>query len=63
MTYHNIAYMMKLMKDMREAIKGGYFPKWVQDFMLKQFPKKDYPKWVVDALNKAGKNSLKKLIP
>ena len=51
MTYHNITYMMKLMKDMREAIVAGYFEKHVKNFFETQFPKHDYPTWATDALS------------
>lgn len=53
-SYHNIAYQMNLMKDIRKAIKEGYFPKFVQNFMDEHYPKKDYPKWAVNALDSAG---------
>lgn len=39
---------------MRAAIKNGSFPKFVQNFMIKQFPKKNYPNWVTEALGKQG---------
>jgi queuine tRNA-ribosyltransferase catalytic subunit len=45
---------MNLMKNVRKSIKDGKFPEFVQDFMEEQFPKKDYPKWTVDALNSVG---------
>ncbi|XP_013776463.2 queuine tRNA-ribosyltransferase catalytic subunit 1-like [Limulus polyphemus] len=49
-TVHNIAYQMSLMKSIRDSIKSDKFPVFVQEFMLKVYPKKDYPKWVTDAL-------------
>lgn len=55
-TYHNITYMMKLMRDMREAIIGGYFEKHVKDFFQIQFPKHDYPSWSIEALGSVGIN-------
>jgi len=45
---------MNLMKSIRNAITDGSFPQFVQNFMLQQFPQKDYPKWVRDALEVAG---------
>jgi queuine tRNA-ribosyltransferase catalytic subunit len=54
MTMHNISYQMNLMKNVRKSIKDGKFPEFVQDFMEEQFPKKDYPKWTVDALSSVG---------
>jgi len=53
-TYHNIAYQMKLMRSIREAIIEGKFPEFVKRFMILQYPKNDYPKWAVDALHVAG---------
>lgn len=53
-TVHNIAHMMALMRGMREAIREGRFPDHVRAFMLRQFPKKNYPLWVVEALQAAG---------
>lgn len=49
-TIHNIAYQMKLMRQVRESISEDRFPEFVQDFMFKQFPTREYPKWVVEAL-------------
>ncbi len=54
LTYHNIAYQMRLMKSIRAAILDGTFPKFVREFMIQQFPSKIYPKWSVDALEAAG---------
>eukprot|EP00817_Percolomonadidae_sp_ATCC50343_P004669 CAMPEP_0117423412 /NCGR_PEP_ID=MMETSP0758-20121206/4038_1 /TAXON_ID=63605 /ORGANISM="Percolomonas cosmopolitus, Strain AE-1 (ATCC 50343)" /LENGTH=389 /DNA_ID=CAMNT_0005206579 /DNA_START=78 /DNA_END=1247 /DNA_ORIENTATION=+ len=56
MTTHNIAYQMKLMKDIRTAIKQGYFEKFVKNFMEQQYPRHDYPKWAFDALAAVGIN-------
>jgi len=39
---------------MREAIKEKRFAKFVQDFMIKQYPKYDYPKWIREAMDVAG---------
>ena len=46
--------MLKLSKEMREAIKEKRFTKFVQDFMIKQYPKCDYPKWILEAMDVAG---------
>lgn len=54
LTYHNIAYQMRLMHQQREAIIDGSYKTFVRDFMLRQFPKKEYPQWSVDALTAAG---------
>ena len=59
LSLHNIAYMLKLSKEMREAIKEKRFTKFVQDFMIKQYPKCDYPKWILEAMDVAGIKLLK----
>lgn len=51
---HNVAYMQNLTYSMRQAIRDGVWTKFVQDFMLVQNPKKNYPGWIVDALNHVG---------
>lgn len=45
---------MRLMQDMQNSILDQTFPDFVREFMLLQFPKKNYPTWVVDALTDAG---------
>ncbi|KAG8261485.1 Queuine tRNA-ribosyltransferase catalytic subunit 1 [Homalodisca vitripennis] len=42
---------MRLMRGMRESIKAGKFPEFVQDFMDKMYSDGQYPKWVIDALS------------
>eukprot|EP01122_Echinamoeba_exundans_P012509 TRINITY_DN5241_c0_g2_i1.p1 TRINITY_DN5241_c0_g2~~TRINITY_DN5241_c0_g2_i1.p1 ORF type:complete len:417 (-),score=53.96 TRINITY_DN5241_c0_g2_i1:3-1217(-) len=54
LTYHNIAYQMRLMKDLRNAILDGSFPHFVQNFMQLQYPDGKYDGWVVDALASVG---------
>jgi len=49
-TYHNIAYQMQLMGDMRQSLINNEFPSFVQNFMNHQFPQHDYPQWIRDAL-------------
>lgn len=58
-TQHNIAYMMNLVRSMRQAILEDRFPNYVRSFIRSQFPGKDKggedcPAWVVDALGAAG---------
>ncbi|TYZ64046.1 hypothetical protein PybrP1_011904 [[Pythium] brassicae (nom. inval.)] len=53
LTFHNVAYMLALMRRMRQAIIDGRFEPFVQQFMLQQFPARDYPQWAVDALTEA----------
>ena len=54
LTHHNIAYQMRLMRELRESIVEQRFGAYVQQFMLRQFPKKNYPSWTVDALQAVG---------
>ncbi|EZA50132.1 hypothetical protein DMN91_000702 [Ooceraea biroi] len=50
LTVHNIAFQMKLMRDIRSSIREQRFPRFVQDYMLTAYPDKDYPVWIVNAL-------------
>lgn len=50
LTVHNIAFQMKLMKDIRESIKQQKYPEFVQNYMLNVYPDKKYPTWIVNAL-------------
>lgn len=54
LTYHNVAYMMRLTREMREAIQAQQFPQFVRYFISRQYPKGDCPEWVVSALSSAG---------
>jgi queuine tRNA-ribosyltransferase catalytic subunit len=54
LTYHNIAYMMRLIRGMRAAIVAGAYPAFVRDFLLTMYPGKNVPGWAVDALAAAG---------
>lgn len=55
LTYHNIAFMMELMKEMRNEIKKGTFNEWVKKYLKNYFKdEKDYPKWVKDSLSSVG---------
>jgi tRNA-guanine transglycosylase len=54
LSYHNIAYQMRLMREMRQSIVEGDLPDWVRRFFKRQFPEGDYPSWAVDALAVAG---------
>jgi queuine tRNA-ribosyltransferase catalytic subunit len=56
LTKHNISYMMRLMRTMREAILQGPegFTAFVKSFLNTMFPKNDVPLWVVEALAEAG---------
>lgn len=56
LTIHNITYMMRLMRSMRDAILQGpkAYEKYIQLFFQKQFPKNDYPLWCIEALVTVG---------
>lgn len=41
---------MKLMQDIRDSIKEQRFPRFIQDYMLIVYPNKDYPTWIINAL-------------
>jgi queuine tRNA-ribosyltransferase catalytic subunit len=58
-TQHNLAYMMSLVKNMRQAILEDRFAQYAVHFVHEQYPGKDaggenVPGWVVDALGAAG---------
>ena len=58
-TQHNLAYMMALVRSMRQAILEDTFAAFAKRFVREQFPGgtaggDDVPRWVVDALNAAG---------
>lgn len=50
LTVHNVAFQMKLMQDIRNSIKEQRFPKFIQEYMLAVYPNKDYPIWIINAL-------------
>eukprot|EP00301_Raphidiophrys_heterophryoidea_P023850 c7568_g1_i2.p2 GENE.c7568_g1_i2~~c7568_g1_i2.p2 ORF type:complete len:106 (+),score=27.58 c7568_g1_i2:240-557(+) len=50
LTLHNVTYEMNLMGHIRDAINAEALPEFVGKFMLRYYPAKDYPAWVVDAL-------------
>lgn len=50
LTVHNLAFQMKLMRDIRNSIKEQKFPKFIQEYMLAVYPNKDYPIWIINAL-------------
>ncbi|KAI5641585.1 queuine tRNA-ribosyltransferase domain-containing protein [Phthorimaea operculella] len=57
---HNIAFQMRLMRNMRESIMNGTFPQFVQKFVDEVYPGGNYPIWVVNALSSVGINISKK---
>lgn len=50
LTEHNVVYQHNLMKSIRESIQNQTFPQFVADFMLLNYPDKDYPSWIVDSM-------------
>ncbi|XP_014247818.1 queuine tRNA-ribosyltransferase catalytic subunit isoform X2 [Cimex lectularius] len=50
LSVHNVYYQIKLMKTIREKLKEGKFPEFVQEFMSRMFQDREVPKWVIDAL-------------
>ncbi|KAF3772775.1 Queuine tRNA-ribosyltransferase [Nymphaea thermarum] len=54
LTYHNLAYMMRLSSDLHTSIIEGRFPEFVCNFLKLQFPKGDVPEWVCNAMEVAG---------
>jgi queuine tRNA-ribosyltransferase len=54
LTFHNLAFQKKLMDDMRQSILDNSFTSFVQNFFLLQFPDRDYPSWISDALSSVG---------
>ena len=52
LTTHNIAYLMQLMREMRESIIQGSLAHkaFINEFLSMYFPEGDVPLWVVEAL-------------
>ncbi|EGG13611.1 queuine tRNA-ribosyltransferase [Cavenderia fasciculata] len=56
LTYHNIAYQMSLMSQLRQSIIDNRFPTYIQEFIDKQYPKGNCPSWALDALKAVNIN-------
>lgn len=41
---------MGLMRTLQQSIERDEFPQFVQEFMLTNYPDRQYPDWVVEAL-------------
>ncbi|EFA85809.1 queuine tRNA-ribosyltransferase [Heterostelium album PN500] len=54
LTYHNIAYQMRLMRELRQSIIDNKLSEYINRFISLQYPKGDCPQWAIDALNHAG---------
>ncbi|KAJ1787557.1 Queuine tRNA-ribosyltransferase catalytic subunit 1 [Coemansia sp. RSA 2167] len=48
-TVHNIAFQMRLMRDIRQAIVEDRYPQFVRNFIKMRFGK-TVPQWIMDAL-------------
>ena len=52
---HNLAYMMRLVREMRQAVVEGRYPAYVRGFVHNMYHRSaDIPGWVVDACGRAG---------
>lgn len=53
---HNVAFQLRLMRQMREAIAKDEFPGWIKKFFYGYFggDKTKYPQWSVNALQTVG---------
>eukprot|EP00873_Tetraselmis_striata_P042067 jgi/Tetstr1/462331/TSEL_007337.t1 len=54
LTIHNVAYMQRLTKRIRQAITEQRFPEFVREYVRMQYPKGDHPEWVRLSLDMAG---------
>lgn len=65
-TKHNLAYMMRLMRSMRQAIMDGteVYHAYLRDFFIGYFLDQgdDLPAWIIDALQKGAQVPIVQLI-
>ncbi|KAI7878502.1 queuine tRNA-ribosyltransferase [Lichtheimia hyalospora FSU 10163] len=48
---HNVAFQLRLMREMRQAIEADEFPSWIKQFFAGYFgDKSKYPEWAINAL-------------
>ncbi|XP_049288465.1 queuine tRNA-ribosyltransferase catalytic subunit [Anopheles funestus] len=47
---HNVAFQLRLMSDMRDAIREDRFPEFVKLYMAVRFPDGSVPQWIREAL-------------
>lgn len=50
LTTHNVAFQLRLMKNIRDSIEQDRFPEFVVEFFRNLHPEKNYPRWIVEAL-------------
>lgn len=56
-SYHNVYYLLQLMKKLRQAIIDGNVNQFIEKFITEQFKKEGkYPEWVFEALKASGVN-------
>lgn len=52
---HNVAFQLRLMREMQAAIQRDEFPAWIKQFFAGYFgDKSKYPIWAVNALRSVG---------
>ncbi len=51
---HNLSYMKRLMTSLRTSIAEGKFPEFASQFLLRQFPDRQFPKWVEEVCVATG---------
>ncbi|GAA5800357.1 queuine tRNA-ribosyltransferase [Helicostylum pulchrum] len=58
---HNLAFQLRLMKEMRQSIEKDEFPAWIEQFFHSYFggDKSKYPLWSVNALQSVGVDLVK----
>jgi queuine tRNA-ribosyltransferase len=60
-SYHNVYYLLSLMKKLHNSIIEGSVNQYVEKFISEQFSdsseKNKYPFWIYEALNEAGVNT------
>lgn len=49
-TIHNLTYLYRLMKDLRQSILDDKLESFVKVFLKTMFPSMEYPEWVKDAM-------------
>ncbi|KAH8293252.1 hypothetical protein KR018_004791 [Drosophila ironensis] len=50
LSVHNVAYQLRLMRNMREAIQRDEFPQFVRGFIARHFGTDPVPAWIREAL-------------
>lgn len=54
LSVHNVAFQLRLMNDIRDAIQADQFPQFVKDFMGEHFQGTSVPRWIRESLDKVG---------